>query len=168
LSFVTQVGEGFGGDGPDSAHVNTVLGAKGGPVETAWVTALATPRAGHVPFVVVMRNNLAVKPATLFVNKAEIRGDEHAALTWGAAQVGVARGVLTAVDEGVIPRDQVDDLLLIASIWIGWQAVDEEAVYENSFEATRMSLARGAVGEPQLEDVLASRDDPANAFFRRG
>lgn len=164
---MTQIGEGFGGDLPDSAHVNTVLGAKGGPVETAWVTALATPRAGHVPFMVVIQNNFAVKPATLFVNKAEIRGDTHAALTWGAAQLGVARGVLKAVDEGVVPPDKVEDLLLIASIWIGWEASEEEAVYENSFEATRMALVRGAAGEPKLEDLLARRDDPQNFFFRR-
>lgn len=168
MSRVTQIGEGFGGEGPDAAHVNTVLGDKGGPVETAWVTALATPRPGHVPFMVVVRPNLAVKPATLFVNKAEIRGDEHAALTWGAAQVGVARGVLSAVADGIVPRAEVDDLLLIASIWIGWGASDEEAVYGNSFEATRMALAAGAEGKPDLDEVLAARDDPANAFFRRG
>ena len=28
-------------------HVNTVLGAKGGPVEIAWATSLATPTQGH-------------------------------------------------------------------------------------------------------------------------
>jgi 5,6,7,8-tetrahydromethanopterin hydro-lyase len=147
--------------------VNTVLGRKGGPVETAWVTALATPRAGHVPFVVVVRPNVAVKPATLFVNKAEIRGDEHAALTWGAAQVGVARGVLSAVADDVIPRADVDDLLLIASIWIGWDASDEDAVYHNSFEATRAALVAGAEAKPDLDEALALRDEPANAFFRR-
>ena len=65
-----------------------MLGRKGGPVETAWATALATPRQGHVPFVVVVRPNYPVKPSTLFVNKADVRGDRHAALTWGAAQAG--------------------------------------------------------------------------------
>jgi 5,6,7,8-tetrahydromethanopterin hydro-lyase len=163
-----QIGEGFGGDGPDAAHVNTVLGRKGGPVETAWTTALATPRAGHVPFMVCVRPNLAVKPATLFVNKAEIRGDEHAALTWGAAQVGVARGVLAAVADGIVPRNLVDELLLIVSIWVGWGALDEEAVHENSFDATRMALQAGAEGKPELGELLAARDEPANAFFRRG
>ena len=49
----TLIGEGFAGSGPDAAHLNTVLGRKGGPVETAWATA-ATPRQGHVPFVVVV------------------------------------------------------------------------------------------------------------------
>ena len=31
--FVTQLGEAFVGSGPEAAHVNTVLGEKGGPVE---------------------------------------------------------------------------------------------------------------------------------------
>ena len=51
----TQFGEGFAGEGADAAHMNTVLGAAGGPVETAWATALATPSSGHAPFVCVMR-----------------------------------------------------------------------------------------------------------------
>ena len=66
----TQVGEGFAGTGADVAHVNTVLGRKGGPVETAWAVALATPRPGHLPFVAVLQPGLPVKPMTLFVNKA--------------------------------------------------------------------------------------------------
>jgi hypothetical protein len=41
------VGEGFVGAGAGAAHVNTVLGDRHGPVGAAWVTALATPRAGH-------------------------------------------------------------------------------------------------------------------------
>ncbi|HLX89626.1 MAG TPA: formaldehyde-activating enzyme, partial [Acidimicrobiales bacterium] len=65
----TQFGESFVGSGPDAAHVNTVLGAKGGPMETAFTLALATPRQGHAAFVVVVRPNLPVKPFTLFVNK---------------------------------------------------------------------------------------------------
>ena len=105
-----------------------MLGRKGGPVETAWATALATPRQGHVPFVVVVRPNYPVKPATLFVNKADVRGDRHAALTWGAAQAGVARGVLDAVTDGTIPPGDVDELLLIAAVWVDWAADDEEAV----------------------------------------
>jgi 5,6,7,8-tetrahydromethanopterin hydro-lyase len=160
------IGEGFAGSGPDAAHVNTVLGRKAGPVETAWATALATPRPGHVPFVVVVRPNLPVKPATLFVNKAEIRGDRHAALTWGAAQAGVARGVLSAVADGVVPEHEVDGLVLIAAVWVDWAAADEERVFANNAEATRAALAAGAARRPGLDELLAVRDEPANPFFR--
>src|SRR5262245_15096242 len=110
--FQTQVGESFAGSGPNAAHLNTVLGSKGGPVETAWATALATPRMGHIPFVVVLRPNLPVKPLTLFVNKADLRGSEHETLTWGAAQAGVATGVAAAVADGIIAAEMTDSLLL--------------------------------------------------------
>jgi 5,6,7,8-tetrahydromethanopterin hydro-lyase len=147
--------------------VNTVLGRKGGPVETAWATALATPRQGHIPFVTVLRPNMPVKPATLFVNKADIRGERHAELTWGAAQAGVAQGVLEAVADGTIPAGEVDDLLLIAAVWVDWTADDEEAIYAGNVEATRSALAAGAQGRPPIEDLLGFRGEPANPFFRR-
>src|SRR4029077_12282879 len=108
------IGEGFAGSGPNAAHINSVLGAKDGPVGTAWTTALATPRLGHAPFVVVARPNVPVKPFTLFVNKAAIDGDGHARLTWGAAQAGVAAGVAAALRTGVFSEADADALLLIA------------------------------------------------------
>jgi 5,6,7,8-tetrahydromethanopterin hydro-lyase len=161
----TQIGEGFAGSGPNAAHVNTILGAKGGSVETAWATALATPRIGHVPFVAVLRPNLPVKPLTLFVNKAEVRGDDHAGLTWGAAQAGVASGVADAVAEGIVLPSDVDDLLLIAAVWVAWNADDDALVYEHNRRATRDALEAGSVGAPDVDDVLAARAAPSNPYF---
>ena len=147
--------------------MNTVLGRRGGPVETAWATALATPRPGHVPFVVVLRPNMPVKPPTLFVNKADVRGDRHAALTWGAAQAGVAQGVLDAVADGVVPAGEVDDLLLIAAVWVDWDAADEEEVYGANAKATLDALASSVEGRPAIDELIAARSEPENPFFRR-
>jgi len=136
-------------------------------VEAAWATALATPRQGHIPFVAVLRPNMPVKPVTLFVNKADIRGDRHAALTWGAAQAGVAQGVLDSVADGVIPAGEVEDLVLIAAVWVDWAAEDEDAIYIGNVQATRDALAAGAEGRPAIDDLLALRAEPENPFFRR-
>ena len=144
-----------------------MLGPREGPVGTAWATALATPRAGHSSFMVVARPNMPVKPPTLFVNKAEIRQDAHGLLHWGAAQAAVARGVLESVAEGTVPPGEVDDLALIAAVWVDWAADDEDEVYENNVEATRAALAAGAEGRPRLEELLAVKSDPQNPFFRR-
>ena len=160
-----QVGESFVGEPPNAAHVNTVLGEKDGPVGTAWATALATPRQGHAAFVVAYQPGLAVKPATLFVNKAAIDGERHGTLTWGAAQAGVARGVTESVRAGTVPSGNVESLLLIAAVWVDPQAEDEDAVYEHNAEATRLALEAGARGLPRLEDVLAA-GEPWSFFFR--
>lgn len=161
-----EIGESFVGDGDEAAHLNTVLGPRDGPVGTAWATALATPTAGHAPYLVVLQPGLPVKPPTLFVNKAAIAGDEHARLTWGAAQAGVAGGVADALADGVIRAGEADALVLIAAVWVSPAARDAEAVYRNNRRATRESLAAGRTKAPALADVLAARAQPWNPFFR--
>ena len=163
-----QIGEGFAGSGAEAAHVNTVLGAKDGPVGTAWVTALATPRLGHAPFVVVARPNLPVKPFTLFVNKAAVdtdKGVRHAHLTWGAAQAGVAAGVIAAGQRRVLRADELESLLLIAAVWVDPNANDDELVFANNQAATLAALSAGHDGLPRAADVAAS-GAPHNPFFR--
>jgi len=164
-SEASQFGEAFVGTGAEAAHVNTVLGRKGGPVETSFTTALATPRQGHSAFVTVVRPGMAVKPLTLFVNKAAIAGERHSALTWGAAQAGVASGVLWAVADGVIAGADVDDVLLIAAVWVDPEAGSESLVYENNRRATRDALEAGRLRLPPLDDLLAVANTPANPFF---
>lgn len=166
VDWVTQIGESFVGRGPNAAHINTVLGARGGPVETAWATALATPRLGHAAFVVALRPSLAVQPPTLFVNKAElVSGSEHARLTWGAAQAGVAVGVTRAVAQGVIAADEVSGLLLIVAVWVDPGASDESAVFANNRDATLEALQNAASGRPTVEEVAAAVHAPANPFL---
>ncbi len=161
----TQFGEAFVGSGAEAAHINTVLGHKGGPVEVSFTTALATPRPGHAAFVTVLRPGLAVKPLTLFVNKAELTGQRHSELTWGAAQAGVASGVLRAVADDVIAAAEVDDLLLIAAVWVDPGAEVEALVYENNRRATRQALDQGRRRLPALDDLMALSDAPQNPFF---
>ena len=162
----TEFGESFVGEGAEAAHVNTVLGVVGGPVETAWVTALATPRAGHAAFVATVQPGVAVRPYTLFVNKAPIDGAPHAALTWGAAQAGVAAGVMAAVAEGTIDAEDAASLLLVAAVWVNPEASDERAVFENNRTATTEALRAGRAGRPSVAEALAARDEPFNAYYR--
>jgi 5,6,7,8-tetrahydromethanopterin hydro-lyase len=161
-----EIGEAYAGDGAEAAHVNTVLGPRDGPAGAAFATALATPSAGHAPFLVVLRPSLPVKPFTLFVNKAAIANDAHAALTWGAAQAGVAGGVADALAEGDLARERIDELVLIAAVWVAPAARDAEAVYRNNRAATRAALAAGRAREPRSDAVLAARGAPWNPFFR--
>lgn len=162
-----KIGEGFAGEGPNAAHVNVVLGHRDGHVGTAWATALATPSAGHVPFVVVARPGVPVVPFTLFVNKAAIAHERHGTLTWGAAQAGLARGVADAHDAGVFKGEEVSELVLIAAVWVDPAANDEEAVHENNRLAAAEALKMAHAGGPRTTDALAAMRDPSNPFFRR-
>jgi 5,6,7,8-tetrahydromethanopterin hydro-lyase len=160
-----QIGESFVGDGVNAAHVNTVFGDREGPAGTAWASALATPSAGHVPFVAILRPSLPVKPLTLFVTKAAPANDEHGIHIWGPAQAGVAAGVADAVAAGAIPREQADSHVVIAAVWVNPGADDADAVYRNNREATRTALRNGSTGFPPVEDALAARRAPSNPFY---
>jgi 5,6,7,8-tetrahydromethanopterin hydro-lyase len=160
------IGESFVGEGAEAAHVNVVLGDRTGPVGTAWATALATPSAGHAPFVAVLRPGIPVRPLTLFVNKAAIASDEHGTLTWGAAQAGVAGGVADAVADGIVAVAAAAQSVLIAAVWVNPAARDADLVYTNNRAATKGALLAAVSSQPDLDAVEEARHRPFNPFFR--
>lgn len=163
-----QIGESFIGSGPNSAHVNTVLGERTGPVGVAWASALASPSAGHAPFVAVGRPGVAVVPPTVFVNKAAIASPGHGNMTWGPAQAGVAKGTALALREGVIDPASVAGLVLIAAVWVNPAADDADQVFDNNTQATLEALRNGKLGRPGAEDFLDAGLEPFNPFYRPG
>jgi len=163
-----QVGEGFAGDAPNLAHVNTVLGDREGAVGAAFTTALAQPSPGHVPFLAVVRPGVAVQPPTLFVNKAAVGSERHGHLTWGAAQAGVAEGVVDALADGIIERSEVPNLVLVCAVWVDPDADDEDAVRQNNRTATRSALAAGRTGSPAVDEVVAFRGAAQNPYLSAG
>ncbi|WP_438354136.1 formaldehyde-activating enzyme [Microbacterium sp. CJ88] len=165
MSAGLQIGESFVGAGAHAAHINTVFGDREGPAGVAWATALATPSAGHVPFVAVLRPSLPVKPLTLFVTKSAPDGDEHGLLIWGPAQAGVAAGVADALADGVITPEQADSHVVIAAVWVNPAATDADEIYRNNRTATRTALENGAQRFPATADVIAAREAPSNPFY---
>ena len=161
-----ELGESFVGSGAEAAHVNTMLGEKDGPVGHAWAAGLASPSAGHAPFVAVLQPGLPVKPFTLFVNKAPIAGDDHARITWGSAQAGVAAGVADAVAAEVITSEEAERLVLVVAVWVDPAAADEAAVFANNREATRSAIVISRAGLPVAADVVSKRNEAWNSFYR--
>ena len=160
-----KIGEGFVGVGANAAHINVVLGLRDGPVGTAWATALATPREGHVPFVAVAQPNMPIVPFTLFVNKAAIANDRHGELTWGGAQAGVAAGVGLAHKASLFESD-IDSLVLIVAVWVNPSADNEEVIFTNNRDATYAALKQARDAGPDLNQALAAMTNPSNPYFR--
>lgn len=163
--FATQIGEAFVGEGRNAAHINTVLGGRGGAVETAWATALATPRQGHIPFVAVAQPGVPIRPLTVFVNKATIADSQHGQMTWGPAQAGLAAGVADAIAGGVLDRSTLDELLLIAAMWIDPATDRADEVFENNRAAACAALRNGRDSTPSVDDFLVAAAQPWNPFF---
>lgn len=160
----TLIGEALVGDGPEIAHIDLVIGPKGGAVEQAFVTALASPRKGHTPLLAVLEPNLQPKPATLMVNKVTIKDAKQAILMFGPAQAAVAKAVMDCVAEGLIPEEKAEDILIIVSVFIEWDASDKKKVYDFNYRATLQALERAIVGKPTVQEALAKKDSAKHPF----
>ena len=155
------IGELLVGSGPETAHTNIVLGPRDGSVGTAFATALATPRVGHLPFLVVLTPNVLVKPVTLFVNKVAVDGELHGKLTWGAAQIGLALGVRDAA--ALLPEEAADAWVVIAAVLVNGGARDERAVFDNQRRAAREAIERALRHEPSAATLADAA--VGNRFF---
>ncbi|NJD54355.1 MAG: formaldehyde-activating enzyme [Candidatus Methanoperedens sp.] len=159
-----MIGEALVGDGNEIAHIDLVIGPRGGPVETAFMNSLAMPREGHTPLLAVLEPNIQPKPCTLMVNKVTIKNANQAILMFGAGQAAVAKAVIDSVEEGVIAKSDAEDLLIIVSVFIHWEARDKQKIYDYNYEATKLAIKRAIAGEPSVKEALAQKDKAKHPF----
>lgn len=152
------------GEGNEIAHIDLAIGYKGGPFETAFLNALASPASHHTPLLAVLEPNLMPKPATLIVNKVSIKNGDQATLMFGPAQASVARAVADSVADGVLPKNDAETMLVIVSVFIHWAAKDKKKIYDYNYEATKLALKRAMAKEPGVEEVLAKRAKAKHPF----
>jgi 5,6,7,8-tetrahydromethanopterin hydro-lyase len=112
----------------------------------------------------VVTPNLPAKPDTVISNKVTIKGEKQAVQLFGPAQAAVARAVVDSVAEGVIPKDQVDDLCLVVGVFIHWDAEDDKKIFDYNYEAVKQSIARAVRGEPSIDKVLAETPAARHPF----
>ena len=132
---------------------------------------LAHPSPGHTPVLVCVGPEEAqyepVWPPTLMMNKATAVDERHETMTWGAAQLGIAQGVLDAVADGLI--EATGELLVLVAVWVDPRADDETAVREANRAAVRKALGTCVEGrEPEAAARLVARRDELTSPFYGG
>ena len=165
-----RVAEGWGGaPGPDGSHVNVVLARRGTPTAAALLGTLTTPSPGHTPILVVVGEDQAsyepVWPPTIMINKATAVEERHQTITWGAAQLGLAQGVLDAVADGLL--EPTDDVLVFVAVWVDPRASDETAVRAANREAVRKAIGVAVDGRDPAaaRKLVECRDSVTSPFY---
>ena len=167
-----RVAEGWGGaPGANGSHVNVVLARRGTPTAAAILGTLTTPTPGHTPIVVVVGEDQPsyepVWPPTIMINKATATEPLHVSLTWGAAQLGIAQGVLDAVADGLL--EPTDDVLVFVCVWVDPTAADATAIRTANREATRKAIGVCVEGrDPEAARALVARRDEVTSPFYTG
>jgi len=156
--YTYLIGEALVGEGNDVAHIDLLIGDKEGPVGEAFANGLAHLSMGHTPLLAVIRPNLPPKPHTLLVPKVTVKNLEDANKVFGPAQAAVAKAIADAVEEGVIPKDKVDDWVVVCSVFVHPEASDYRKIYHYNYSATKLALKRAMAKYPSLEKVFYDKD----------
>jgi bifunctional enzyme Fae/Hps len=152
------IGEALVGEGDEVAHIDLVIGDKNGPVGSAFANSISHLSAGHTPVLAVIRPNLPPKPFTLVVPKVTVKDMDEANRIFGPAQAAVAKAVADAVEEGIFPKDAIEDTVLIASVFVSTKATDYSKIYRYNYSAMKLALKRAMTGYPGLDKILYEKD----------
>jgi 5,6,7,8-tetrahydromethanopterin hydro-lyase len=97
-------------------------------------------------------------------NKVTIKGAKQAVQMFGPAQYAVAKAVADSVQAGVIPKNQCENLVIVAGVFIHWEAQDDNKIRQYNYEATKLAIARAMKGEPSADTMLAGKDKAVHPF----
>jgi bifunctional enzyme Fae/Hps len=92
------------------------------------------------------------------VPKVTVKNSADVGKIFGPAQAAVAKAVADAVEEEIIPRDKVDDWVIVCSVFIHPQATDFRKIYQFNYGATKLALKRALSKYPTLEKIFYDKD----------
>jgi len=121
---------------------------------------------GHSRIFAILDCNWMVRPPTMMVSKVTMKSGDYVQLFGGVVQAATAKAVVDAVAEGIIPKDQVDDLVIIASIWMDPKAnlkdsrtYNKDELYKSNYEATKKAIKNALTSKPSIEELIKKKDD---------
>jgi 5,6,7,8-tetrahydromethanopterin hydro-lyase len=158
------IGEALVGEGNEVAHIDLLIGDKAGPVGHAFANALARQSKGHTNLLAVLAPNLVCKPAAVLITKFTMEHLSQAVQMFGPAQAAVAKAVTDCVAEGVIPKSEADNLVIVCGVFIHKAAKDDTKIYQYNYEATKLSIQRAMKGEPKIDEILSKKDTAKHPF----
>ena len=117
---------------------------------------------GHTRMFVVRDLNQLVRPSTIMTTKVTIHTAEYAELLGGVVQAATGDAIVDCVIEGILPKDGLDELCMIITIWLDERCgkdenLDRKDLYRTNYEATKLAIGRAMRGEPTIDELIANR-----------
>ncbi|MDH5449375.1 MAG: 4-hydroxy-tetrahydrodipicolinate synthase [Candidatus Bathyarchaeota archaeon] len=162
--FSLKVGEAFASPSTaEVAHVDLLIGLRNGPVGRTFRETLANPRTGHDPQLVRLGSK-TVKPDTLLVPTVTIRTERQAEFVYVHAMSGVAKAVVDSVEDGLLPKDALEELVMIANVFVHPTASNPKRVMINNFKAMVWAIRRALEARPTSEELMERKESARHPF----
>ena len=157
--FTLKVGEGFAGPPfQELAHVDLLLGLKDGPVGRAIERAMAG--WGEERGLRVINE----RPRTLLVPTVTIRTAKQRRLFYEHAAEGVNLAIRLSIEDGFLPETILDDVVLIANVFVHPAASIAKRVEFNNYKATRHAIRKALEGRPTVEELVREKAAARHPF----
>jgi formaldehyde-activating enzyme len=157
------------------AEPEIVLGELDGPGGHALAQLIGDQVKGHTRVFAILNSDVQVRPATVMVSKVTVSNTRYTNILMGSVQAGIANGVLDAVRAGGIPRDKVNDLGIIYSVWLDpgvlkvpAKEVDHASLFAIHREATAKVIRKAMRHEPGIDWLREHQDNVAHYFHQQG
>lgn len=173
--IILRVGECLVAGGPPgtAAEPEVVIGELDGPVGTAFATLMGDQVRGHTKVLAILNTDIMVRPPTLMVSKVTVDNNRYTNILMGTVQGAIANGVLDAVRNGDIPKDRVDELGIIVSVWLNPSVasddkLDHKALFDIHREATAKAIAKAMTFAPTIDWLLENQETIVHKYFQMG
>jgi 5,6,7,8-tetrahydromethanopterin hydro-lyase len=155
------------------AEPEVVIGELDGPVGHALANLIGDQVKGHSRVFAILSSDVQVRPATVMVSKVTVKSNKYTNILMGTVQAAIANGVLDAVRCGDIPREKVNDLGIIYSVWLDPSVtdvdnLDHKALFAVHREATAKAIKKAMRNEPTIDWLLENQDKVEHYFHGLG
>jgi len=173
--IILRVGESLVAGGPPgtAAEPEVAIGEMDGPFGAAFANLLGDQVKGHSRVLALLNTDVMVRPPTLCVSKVTVDDSRYTNILMGTVQYATAMGVLDSVRAGDIPKEKVDELGIIVSVWLNPSIVDvkdldHQVLFDIHRRATAQAIHKAMAFEPSIDWLLENQDKIVHKYFERG
>ncbi|UCE72928.1 MAG: 4-hydroxy-tetrahydrodipicolinate synthase [Methanomassiliicoccales archaeon] len=159
--FTMKVGEGFAGPPIfELAHIDLLIGVKDGPVGAAINEALEKQESeGNDRLRIISE-----KPKTLLVPTVTVRTKRQAENIYSHAAKGVNLAVEKSINDGVLPPAILDDICMIANVFVHPAAANRHRIMFNNYKAMLHATRKAIEERPSIKELLLEKECARHPF----
>ena len=170
-----RVGEALVAGGPagTAAEPEVVIGELDGPFGTAFANLMGNQTKGHSKVLAIMNTDIMVRPPTLMVSKVTVNDNRYTNILMGTVQAAIANGVLDSIRSNDIPKDKVNELGIIVSVWLNPSVskddnLDHKVLFDIHRKATASAIHKAMTYKPDIDWLLENQESIIHKYFQMG